>query len=177
MLTKEELPACPWATTIQLIGNKWKLFILRELFLHETCRFGELKKEIPGISTKVLTENLRTMEEDGLSGRAAEGRVCPHRVGKDPEPDFYRPGSVGRDVPKSGAQSGNRISAKSPLPERICFRQRAILFIQQSGHKALHHAPGSPPARLQRLLRSLCGSKGRAPQSFLPAPFPPTDRR
>lgn len=77
MLTKDELPACPWATTIQLIGNKWKLFIMRELFLHETCRFSELKKEIPGISTKVLTDNLRAMEEDGLVQRTVYPEVPP----------------------------------------------------------------------------------------------------
>ncbi len=77
MLTKEELPACPWATTIQLIGNKWKLFIMRELFLHETCRFSELKKGIPGISTKVLTDNLRSMEEDGLVSRTVYPEVPP----------------------------------------------------------------------------------------------------
>lgn len=101
MLTKDELPACPWATTIQLIGNKWKLFILRELFLHETCRFGELKKEIPGISTKVLTENLRTMEEDGLVSRTVYPVVPPKveyaltELGKTLNPIFTALGQWG----------------------------------------------------------------------------------
>jgi len=76
MLTKEELPACPVATTVQLIGNKWKLLILRNL-LGGTQRFGELRKTIPGISPKVLTENLRSMAEDGLIARVAYAEIPP----------------------------------------------------------------------------------------------------
>lgn len=76
MLTKEELPACPVATTVQLIGNKWKLLILRNL-LSGTQRFGELRKTIPGISPKVLTENLRSMAEDGLIVRVAYAEIPP----------------------------------------------------------------------------------------------------
>jgi DNA-binding HxlR family transcriptional regulator len=59
------LPACPVATTVGLVGNKWKLLILRSL-LKSTKRFGELLREIPDISQKVLTENLKSMEEDGI---------------------------------------------------------------------------------------------------------------
>ena len=77
MLTKDELPPCPWATTIRLIGNKWKMFILRNLFLYDVCRFNELKRGIPGISTKVLTENLRSMEQDGLVVRTVYPEVPP----------------------------------------------------------------------------------------------------
>jgi DNA-binding HxlR family transcriptional regulator len=76
MLTKEELPACPVATTVQLIGNKWKLLILRNL-LKGTQRFNELRKTIPGISQKVLTENLRAMELDGLITRKVYAEVPP----------------------------------------------------------------------------------------------------
>jgi DNA-binding HxlR family transcriptional regulator len=76
MLTKEELPACPVATTVQLIGNKWKLLILRNL-LKGTQRFNELRKTIPGISQKVLTENLRSMEQDGLITRTVFAEVPP----------------------------------------------------------------------------------------------------
>ena len=76
MLTKEELPACPVATTVQLIGNKWKLLILRNL-LAGTQRFSELRKTIPGISQKVLTENLRSMEEDGIITRKVFAEVPP----------------------------------------------------------------------------------------------------
>lgn len=76
MLTKEELPACPVATTVGLIGNKWKLLILRNLLVG-TQRFGELRKTIPGISQKVLTDNLRSMEEDGLLTRKVYPEVPP----------------------------------------------------------------------------------------------------
>ncbi|MDR0629182.1 MAG: helix-turn-helix transcriptional regulator [Treponema sp.] len=76
MLTKDELPVCPVATTVSLIGNKWKLLILRNL-LAGTCRFGELRKGIPGISQKVLTDNLREMESDGLLNRTVFAEVPP----------------------------------------------------------------------------------------------------
>lgn len=68
MLKKEELPACPVATTVQLIGSKWKLLILRNLLIRP-WRFNELQKDLAGISQKVLTESLRTMEEDGIITR------------------------------------------------------------------------------------------------------------
>ena len=77
MLTKEELPACPVATTVRLIGNKWKLLILRNL-LAGPNRFGELRKTIPGISQKVLTDNLRSMEQDGILIRTVYAEVPPH---------------------------------------------------------------------------------------------------
>ena len=65
MLTKEELPECPVATTVALIGSKWKLLIIRNL-LQRPWRFNELKKDLEGISQKVLTDSLRSMESDGL---------------------------------------------------------------------------------------------------------------
>ena len=68
MLKKEELPACPVATTVYFIGNKWKPLILREL-LKGRQRFKYLQFGIEGISAKVLTENLRQMEDDGLISR------------------------------------------------------------------------------------------------------------
>ena len=68
MLTKEEMPACPVATTVQLIGSKWKLLIMRNL-LQRPWRFNELRKNLEGISQKVLTDSLRSMEEDGIITR------------------------------------------------------------------------------------------------------------
>ena len=65
MVTKEELPDCPVATAVQIIGSKWKLLILRNL-LQRAWRFNELKKSIEGISQKVLTDSLRSMEADGI---------------------------------------------------------------------------------------------------------------
>ena len=76
MLTKEELPDCPVATTVQLIGNKWKLLILRNL-LARPWRFNEMLRSIPGISQKVLTDNLRALETDGIITRTVFPEVPP----------------------------------------------------------------------------------------------------
>lgn len=76
MLTKEEMPACPVATTVQLIGSKWKLLILRNL-LARPWRFNELRKDLAGISQKVLTDSLRSMEADGLITRTVYPEVPP----------------------------------------------------------------------------------------------------
>ncbi len=76
MIVNKELPACPVATTVGLIGNKWKLLILRDI-LTGPKRTNELLKSLEGISQKVLTENLRAMEEDGLLTRTAFAEVPP----------------------------------------------------------------------------------------------------
>lgn len=76
MLTKEEMPACPVATTVALIGSKWKLLIMRNL-LARPWRFNELKKELQGISQKVLTDSLRSMEADGIITRTVYAEVPP----------------------------------------------------------------------------------------------------
>jgi DNA-binding HxlR family transcriptional regulator len=76
MIAKKDLPECPVATTVGLVGNKWKLLILRDL-LSGTKRFGELRKSISDISQKVLTENLRAMEADGIIIRQAYAEVPP----------------------------------------------------------------------------------------------------
>lgn len=76
MLTKEEMPACPVATTVALIGSKWKLLIMRNL-LSRPWRFNELKKDLEGISQKVLTDSLRSMEADGLLTRTVYPEVPP----------------------------------------------------------------------------------------------------
>ena len=76
MLTKEEMPACPVATTVRLIGSKWKLLIMRNL-LQRSWRFNELRKDLEGISQKVLTDSLRSMEEDGIITRTVYPEVPP----------------------------------------------------------------------------------------------------
>ena len=73
---KKELPACPVETTLALIGNKWKVLILRDLLLG-TKRFGELKKSIGSVSQKVLTAQLRDMEHSGLLTRTVYPEVPP----------------------------------------------------------------------------------------------------
>ncbi len=77
MLTKDELPECPVATTVQLIGNKWKLLILRNLMYDSKQRFKDFIKTIPAISKKVLTDNLRSLEEDKLVEREVFAEVPP----------------------------------------------------------------------------------------------------
>lgn len=73
---KKELPACPVETTLTLIGDKWKVLILRDL-LPGTKRFGELKKSIGNVSQKVLTAQLRAMEDSGLINRTVYAEVPP----------------------------------------------------------------------------------------------------
>ena len=73
---KKELPACPVETTLMLISNRWNVLILRDL-LEGTKRFGELKKSLGNISQKVLTANLRAMEENGLLIRTVYAQVPP----------------------------------------------------------------------------------------------------
>ena len=70
------LPACPVETTLTLIGDKWKVLILRDL-MPGTKRFGELKKSVGGVSQKVLTAPLRAMEESGLVRRRVYAEVPP----------------------------------------------------------------------------------------------------
>ena len=74
--TAKELPACPVETTLTLIGDKWKVLILRDL-LTGTKRFGELKKSVGNVSQKVLTAQLRAMEESGLLTRPVYAEVPP----------------------------------------------------------------------------------------------------
>ena len=76
MLTKEELPACPVATTVQLIGSIWKLLILRNLRMRP-WRFNELRRDLEGVSQKVLTDSLRAMEDDGVITRTVYPEVPP----------------------------------------------------------------------------------------------------
>ncbi|MCQ5080056.1 helix-turn-helix transcriptional regulator [Gemmiger formicilis] len=73
---KKELPACPVETTLTLIGDKWKVLILRDL-MTGTKRFGELKKCVGNVSQKVLTVQLRAMEANGLVHREVYAEVPP----------------------------------------------------------------------------------------------------
>lgn len=76
MISNKKILDCPVATTINLIGNKWKLLIIRDL-LASTRRFGELRKNLEGISQRVLTQNLRELENDGLIKRKVYAEAPP----------------------------------------------------------------------------------------------------
>ena len=91
MRAKEELPECPVATTVSLIGSKWKLLILRNLRIR-SWRFNELKQDLDGISQKVLTDSLRSLEKDGIITRTVYPEIPPRveyalsPIGKSMEP-------------------------------------------------------------------------------------------
>ena len=76
MKKKDKLPDCPVATAVSLIGSKWKLLILRNLLVRP-WRFNELQKSLEGISQKVLTDSLRSMEADGIVIRSVFAEVPP----------------------------------------------------------------------------------------------------
>lgn len=94
MISNKKSLDCPVAATINLIGNKWKLLIIRDL-LSGTKRFGELRKSLTGISQRVLTENLRSLEADGLLNRQIYAEVPPrveyslNKTGQSLKPIIY----------------------------------------------------------------------------------------
>lgn len=111
MRTKEELPECPVATTVQLIGSKWKLLIIRNL-RERPWRFNELKKDLDGISQKVLTDSLRALEEDGIITRTVYAEVPP-RV----EYALSELGEAMRPILDSMAQFGYAYKDSAPKKE------------------------------------------------------------
>ena len=76
MKTKDELPVCPVATAVSLVGGKWKLLIIRNLRMR-SWRFNELQRDLEGISQKVLTDSLRQMMDDGLVYRHDYQEMLP----------------------------------------------------------------------------------------------------
>ena len=102
MLTKEELPECDVATTVSIIGSKWKLLIIRNLLMRP-WRFNELKKSLEGISQKVLTDSLRSLEDDGIIIRTIYPEVPPRveyslsELGESMRPILDAMGSWGRE--------------------------------------------------------------------------------
>lgn len=89
MKTKDELPVCPVATAVSLIGGKWKLLIIRNL-KERPWRFNELQRDIGGISQKVLTDSLRQMMDDGL--------VYRHDYQEMPPKVEYRLTELGKEM-------------------------------------------------------------------------------
>ena len=96
--TIKDLPACPVETTLTLIGDKWKVLILRDL-LTGTKRFGELKKSVGNVSQKVLTTQLRAMENSGLLTRTVyASRIYLNRVRTKPTAYSRRYAELGRGL-------------------------------------------------------------------------------
>ena len=129
MCTKKELPACPVETTLTMISDKWKVLILRDL-LTGTKRFGELKKSLTGVSQKVLTSQLREMEENGLVERKAYPEVPPRveysltPLGRSLQPimDAMR---VGRTVQTTECVTARRAAAvPAAAPGIFCKKEK-----------------------------------------------------
>lgn len=110
MRTKEEMPACPVATTVSLIGSKWKLLIMRNL-LARPWRFNELKRDLDGISQKVLTDSLRSMEADGIITRTVY-QETPPRV----EYALSELGESMRPIIRSMEEWGSLYQSKTTTP-------------------------------------------------------------
>ena len=143
MCTKKELPACPVETTLTMISDKWKVLILRDL-LTGTKRFGELKKSLTGVSQKVLTSQLREMEENGLverqpplhggrradhphrvPGGAAPGGVQPDPAGPEPEAHHGCHAGVGRTVQTTECVTARRAAAvPAAAPGIFCKKEK-----------------------------------------------------
>lgn len=109
MKKKDELPDCPVATTVSLIGSKWKLLILRNL-LARPWRFNELQKNLEGISQKVLTDNLRSLEADGIITRTVFPEAPPRveyalsKLGENMRPILKEMEAFGKDYKASMEQ-------------------------------------------------------------------------
>ena len=108
MFSKEEMPECPVATAVNLIGNKWKPLIIRDL-LNGKQRYKYLQYSIKGISAKVLTENLKQLEVDGLVKREVFAEV-PLRV----EYSLTELGEQMRPIIKALADWGNEYKKQAP---------------------------------------------------------------
>lgn len=121
----KELPACPVETTLTLIGDKWKVLILRDL-LPGTKRFGELKKSIGSVSQKVLTAQLRDMEENGLINRKVYAEVPPRveysltDLGKSLEPILDAMWNWGEGYKASFTVKKWRVSSRGYSPLFNC---------------------------------------------------------
>lgn len=103
MLKREELPECDVATTVQIIGNKWKLLIMRNLLMRP-WRFNELRKSLDGVSQKVLTDSLRQLESDGIILRTVYPEVPPRveysltELGESMRPVLSAMGGLGKGL-------------------------------------------------------------------------------
>lgn len=122
-MNERPLPACPVETTLTLIGDKWKVLIIRDL-LPGTKRFGELKRSVGSVSQKVLTDQLRQMEDSGLLARTVYPEVPPRveytltELGYSLRPILDAMKSWGEEYQAKAADHGGREGDDSPLRSR-----------------------------------------------------------
>ena len=144
MQITENLPACPVETTLMLIGDKWKVLILRDL-LTGTKRFGELKKSVGNVSQKVLTAQLRDMEEKGLITRTVYAEVPPRveysltELGQSLKPILVAMKAWGTEYK---AMNSCAASGRDPVASRPPRRTRS--------YRAAHPAGGTRGALFPR---------------------------
>ena len=124
MMTKDEMPTCPVATTVQIIGSKWKLLIMRNL-LARPWRFNELKKDLEGISQKVLTDSLRSMEADGIVTRTVYAEVPPRvEYALSPLGESMRPIIMAMGARLSNNETGQRRSFGDGSIKRAALKHK-----------------------------------------------------
>lgn len=129
----KELPACPVETTLMLIGDKWKVLILRDL-MPGTKRFGELKKSIGSVSQKVLTAQLRDMEEKGLVSRKVYAEVPPRveysltALGKSLKPILDAMWTWGENYKAQNMWKRYRATFSKAAPASFCLLAPAGTF-------------------------------------------------
>ena len=150
------LPACPVETTLMLIGDKWKVLILRDL-MPGTKRFGELKKSIGSVSQKVLTAQLRAMEESGLIARKVYAEVPPRveysltELGKSLKPIL--------DACRSGEKNTKPRTRKRPGSRRTVLRQKVNESLDLLRYETLFlHFSRNAEWIMTRTLPALCTS-------------------
>jgi DNA-binding HxlR family transcriptional regulator len=121
----EAASTCPVESAIEVIGGRWKLLVLRALFLDGAQRFNRLLHSVEGISAKELTRNLRELENAGLveqgassTGGDGPGAYCLSELGTSLLPVFREIGSFGERL------KGNRMTRRSARPDEINFRHR-----------------------------------------------------
>lgn len=159
MLTKEEMPACPVATTVQLIGSKWKLPIIRNL-MQRPWRFNKLRRDLEGISQKVLTDSLRSMEEDGILTRTVYPEVPP-RV----EYALSGLGQSLRPIIEAMAEWGQNYKDRFQVRKT----DRNALLRSPGGPQVLIHRRRRGHCRAEPMFAWGCGSLG----AFGPGTYPP----
>ncbi len=118
----KKLPACPVETTLMLISDRWKVLILRDL-MDGTKRFGELKRSVGSVSQKVLTSNLRSMEETGLLTRKVYAEVPP-RVEYTLTETGYSLKPILDAMVAWGTEYKQKVEAGGGADSRTCLRYR-----------------------------------------------------
>ena len=160
--TTRELPACPVETTLTLISSKWKVLIVRDL-LGGTKRFGELQRSVGNVSQKVLTAQLREMEEDGLVDRKVYPEVPPRveysltELGRSLEPVLSAMWNWGEEYRARSGEALGKSQKKAKNGRRLSGAGR---FLLATAGRCGCRSPGSWPGSASGPRRSRGGGGG-----------------